>query len=292
MRHTVHTCGACQTPMTDNGYLCWDCVNEKDGLRDLLSRLTAAVIGASSRRPGESWGRGKSTVWDTPSGEAANLPRMLVEARARQVRFAVTPSVRGKGREPVALAIDLRAGDHLTGLYAVLARISSDVHAATGTVPPVTGWGAAARWVDTHLDKLRCLETAPTHLADLRRRVQSAESHVDRPNPPRFWGGCLTVGCSGELWARTGADTAACTKCGTLTPVQAARDAVRARVEDSWVTTTEASRLTALLGERVPVTTIDSWRARGRVASTGDDPVRVKFADVLARLEAKSRKTA
>lgn len=297
---SAHECGACHKPMTDAGALCWDCIDEQHGLRDLLSRLTCAAIGAerpgsgplrATVTPGES-GYQVSTAWDTPYREASNLPRMLREQKCRQTRFSASAGTRTKGGETPSVAVDYKAQDHLRRLESILARIAKDVMAATGTVPDVWTWGGIARWVDRHMDRLRMLPSAPVHLADLRRATVGAEAHVDRPPSRRYLGPCVAASCGGEYLADPDATEATCRICKATVNVAAHRSALLDQAAAMWLPAVDIERLTAELGERVPDSTVDSWRRRGQIQSTGSDPTRYLLADVLAKIEARKQRRA
>ena len=292
--------------MTDAGALCWDCVDARDGLRDLLSRLTAHVIGAEPSRsalkvvirPGHA-GHGRSTAWDTPSREAANLPRMLREGMARQTRFAAEPGTRTSGTTTPGLAVDHHAGTHLARLQTVVARLAVDTARVTTTTPRQATWGAVARWLDGEVAVIRMQEWAPTRLADLRRVMASAERHIDRPPVRLYLGPCDQPGpddghCPGEYRATDGDQDAVCTACGREVDVKARKRQLLDDAQDRWLTAVEIERLTASLGQRVADSTVDAWGVRGqcrRQRLTVDGPWHYPLADVLARVEAAEAKT-
>lgn len=300
----ANQCGGCRQPMTDVGTLCWDCIDSRDGFRDLLSRLTSHAIGAEPSRtqlrvvirPGDA-GRGKSTAWDTPHREAANLPRMLREATARQTRFAAEPGVRTSGTTTPGLPVDHMAGTHLDRLHTVIARLAVDTARVTTTRPRQATWGAIARWLDTEIPVIRMQDWAPTHLADLRRVMDSATRHVDRPPTRLYLGPCdqhTPDPCPGEYRATDGDQDAACTACGREVDVKARKRQLLDDAQDRWLTAVEIERLTASLGQRVADSTVDAWGVRGqcrRQRLTVDGPWHYPLADVLARVEAAEAKT-
>lgn len=304
-RPAENRCGACGAPLTDAGTLCWGCIDERDGLRDLLGQLTAHVIGAETPRttgrirtviPAGRAGHGRSTAWDTPAREAANLPRMLREATARQTRFAAEPGVRVASSEPVTLPVDHRAGDRLTRLERVVARIVRDTMTATGSMPPGVTWGVLARWVDGHVATVRMQDWAPGALADLRRAAADALRHVDRPAGRIYLGPCdghdpVTSGpCSGEYVAREGDTTAACTTCRRGVDVEARKRALLEEAAGMWLTAHQVEDLTVALGHaRVADSTVDTWGKRQQVQRrripAPDGPWHFLLGEVLARLE-------
>lgn len=292
--------------MTDAGTLCWDCCDSKDGLRDLLSRLTAHVIGAEpgGRRPLRvvihpgTVGRGKSTAWDTPAGEASNLPRMLREAEARQTRFAAEPGTRTSGTTTPGLPIDHHAGTHLHRLQTVVARLAVDTAKATATAPQRATWGAVARWLDTEVAVIRMQEWAPTRLADLRRVMAAAERHVDRPPTRVYLGPCDQPGpvegtCPGEYRGKDAEPSASCTVCGHEVDVAARKRQLLDSTADRWMTAVDIERLTASLGRRVADSTVDAWGKRGQCARQqfGGGPWHYLLGEVLARVEAAEART-
>lgn len=295
-----NTCGACNKPVDDNGTLCWDCIREQHGLRDLLSRLTSAVIGAETGgkkplrvviRPGEV-GRGRSTVWDTPSGEASNIPRMLREAGTRQTAFTDGAGTRTRGGDVPSVRVDYRSASRMRVLETALAGLARDMTRVTSTVPSSWTWGGIARWVDANMASARLLESAPAHLAALRAAVLAAEAHVDRPPTRRYLGPCDTGGCGGEYLAAPDAVEAVCQVCGGRVVVSARRDELLDRAREMWLTAVDIERLTAELGERVPDSTVDSWRRRGQIPFLAGDPARYLLGDVLGRLEARKRRAS
>ena len=254
-------------------------------------------------------GYGLSYPGDTPRGEAANLPRMLREATARQTRFAAEQGVRTKGGDAPTLAVDHKAGDHLVRLQRVVARMVLDTMRATDSAPQAATWGAVARWLDTQMPVVRVQVWAPTTLADLRRVVASAERYVDRPPTRLYLGPCdkLTgdetrgyTPCEGEYRGVEGESTATCTCCRSEVDVVTRRGQLRDQAQDLWLTAVECERLTAFLGMRVPDSTVSAWHKRGQItgsrkwSATPDPaagPVRYLLRDVLGIVEAREAKT-
>lgn len=276
--------------------LCWDCVNSKGGLLDLLDSLTSRVIGAetSTKKPLKGViGYGVTTRWDTPREEAANLPRMLEEAAARQTRFGAMPGVRTSGTRDPGLRHDSRAKTRLASLQGVFIDLVLDTAKATRQYPPLrASWGSWARWVQVEITTVRCMTTAPEHLAALRRASTSALEAVDCPSPPAYLGPCTTQGCTGEFWAADGDRWVACPRCTARVAVEERKAQLRDQAESMWLTAREIENLSPLLvGERIPDSTIDAWRRRGQIASTGD-PARFLLGDVLAKLQAREERRA
>jgi hypothetical protein len=328
-------CGACGAPTADGG-LCHGCVDGSDvdisrtGMRDLLDRLTAHVIGAqepgrtplrmtitkagATTRSARRAGYGRSTAWDTPRGEAANFPRMLREATARQTSFAAETGQRRPSCDAPSLRVDHRAGDHLAKLQRVVARMVIDTMRASGAPPPFADgrpptWGAVARWLDTQMPVVRVQTWAPTTLADLRRVMAAAERHVDRPPARQYLGPCT---CGGEVWARDGETVARCLgrpasggadevlSCRAEVDVATRRGQLRDQAAEMWLTAREVERLTAFLGMRVPASTVSTLHQRRKIVGSrpwspspdpAAGPVRYLLRDVLAIVEARESRT-
>jgi hypothetical protein len=311
--------------MTDQAVLCTDCT---DDAIDLLRQVTAVVI-RSDREPRTEvlqvrrldgsvtthrvivrgdYARRPSTRWDTPSGEVANLPRMLAEQTAKLAVRTTQARLRTMPVDP-PLPLNVHAAGRADDLGAV---VLGAVTQLTGRTPPqgATVLAAAADLLIEAMPRVRLLDWSPEWLHDLRRAVVRAARAVDRPPARIYLGPCdrrLTdpatgadLGpCPGEYLAHEGDACAPCSWCRVGVNVAVRKKALLDEAADRWMTAAQTEHLTAALGHRVAKTTVDSWGTRGQVRRArldGEDgPWSYPLADVLARVEAaraKERRSA
>jgi hypothetical protein len=307
MKQQAAVCDCHGAPTGDGARLCTD---GTDDLRELLGQLTAAIFradrepkrGADGLILPHQAGRLPSSRWDTPSGELANLPRMLAEAAARQV--VLGGQVRIRHTKTVApLPLDPAASDMAARLQAVVGHYGGLLMDAGAPGPARPGWAEVAEWLVDKVGLIRGQEWAGVMLADVTRVVRDAQRRVDRLPDRAYLGLCgasITVAegsaitaCDWPLYAAQGAATARC-RCGTSVDVGERRQELLDKADELRLTAVEIERLTTTLGRRIPRTSVTSWASRGQLEGDGADPPRfvLHAAQVLAERASARRRSA
>ena len=339
---TQPLCSCHDKPVADGATLCQD---GTDDLRDLLRWLTTDICRADRepdtetvlvRIPGREelvertvivrhgYGRMPSTIWDTPSGEVRNLPRILDESAAKLAVRKGTVIGRVPHAEP-PIPLDLRAVDNagrirLTiGTYA--ARLSGQ------HVPLDAYWDVptVAAWLIDSLSTIRQQEWAGDMLRDVRTAVTRATRAVDvapsraylgicgitprrdcqcpDPNPdcehptcPRADGHPLAPGgpgnpspCQGQVFALEGALRGRCGACGAWHDVAERRQQREDQLRGVRLTAAEIEKVTGELGRTIRRNTITKWHERGRLTMDGAGRYSVDAVLILAEQQSARR---
>lgn len=157
-------------------------------------------------------------------------------------------------------------------------------------VPYVNGdWYQAKRIIQSSADRLRRWPDAPQFFDELSyslARLEMLTSPVRAER--RYVGPCPE--CEQDVTVFPEATVATCPACGCRFDVDAALDALRARLADLWLPREQARRAAEIVAARpVPLGSIKTWIARGKLAprKTGAGPALYRVG-ALVSLLAKS----
>ena len=292
-------------PSADGAILCRE---GTDDLAMLLRWLTADISradrepardGAGQIVPGSA-GRMPSTIWDTPSGESRNLPRMLDESAAKLAVRTSHAKLRAVHAEP-PLPLDLRAVDDAGRIRETVGRWATVTSGRR--VPLDAAWDVptVAAWLISELPAIRLHDWAATMLAEVRRVVERAERHIDVAPVRRHLGICGVVpepvedeppapACAGQVFAVDGALRGRCNVCAAEHDVAQRQEAQAERLRDVRLTAAEIERVTASLDRPVRRNTITQWHKRGHLAVDGGG--RYLVGDVLRLAERAAARRA
>lgn len=253
-------CPRCDRPIHDQAYLCGGC-------GDRLSRDLADV----AKIAGEAW--------TTIARQAAN--------GAHHGRSA---------EKPLPFSWEAAdATDSGANTLTTWARHIAEERGTVLTVPAgqhplarVAGWLGARE----QLDWLRHRPEADEAFDELTDACQLLVRTVDRP-PVRWYAGPCD-GCTLDLYAMPGANTARCRECGTAHDAQARKAWLLDQADALLATATLVARALTALGHRVTPEAVRKWAERGRIVAHGIDhrghPT-YRVGEVRALAESADRRT-
>ena len=212
------------------------------------------------------------------------LPGLYREVEVTFSRQDVIGGDGGRKSAETALPHKPKAGDALAQISgevngwalvfaeAVGQAIVIELPAATGAVrlsyPPADPGQWLQRNVYTIVGNPRVGEA----LAALEGLERLALRVIDRPAEKLYAGACPEDGCLGILWAKPDAVSVRCTECRTSHSVEERRERIIIAASVMNVTQTVALAWVKILMDReIPYRTWQSWRARGRLHSSGEN---------------------
>jgi len=164
------------------------------------------------------------------------------------------------------------------------------IASARGVLGPVHPLRAAALWLTANLDWLAHRPEAEEAYDDIEQACRAVVDVVDRHEPGELVGLCP---CETFLYARAGAESTKCRRCGMSWDVAASREQMHRDLRDRPVTASEAARLAVYL-DVIPDTgrlrkLLWDWCDRGHIHAVAEDsrykgPPRYLLGQVLDRL--------
>ena len=243
--------------------------------------------------PGHA-GRMPSTIWDTPSGEMRNLPRMLDEQAAKLAVRVSHARLKALHAEP-PLPLDLRAVDDAGRIRETIGRWAS---ATSGrTVPLDAAWSVTtvADWLIDELPTIRQQDWAGQMLTEIRRLIERVERHIDTLPARRYLGVCGITSwrpaegtegpsgptCTGQVFAIESAPRGRCNTCKAEHDVAQRQADREEQLRGVRLTAVEIERITADFGRRIPRTSINRWAENNRITGDGAVPPRFRYDEVV-----------
>lgn len=259
------TCPRCSRPIHDTAYIDTECAKDlQRALRDVEKvagdiTLTVARLdrvqrhGGALEEPGDDgWHRGEGALFPTA---------LIINLSAARSHDAAAGELTTWARHVVEQRGERPAEGHP---LAACARFLAD----------------QAHW-------LRYQPEAAEAFAALHSACRTIVNLVDRPADLSVVGRCP---CGTYLYARQGADTVACSACGTAYDVASSREDLRRELEDRLMTAGQIATMAAHLGltdsRESTRKLINKWAQRSRIVAHGrldGDPTYL-FGEVLTRL--------
>lgn len=250
--------------------------------------------------------QGRSTLYLCPAcikwlrQQLLGLPTVvdhLQETALGQTRNnAVTDRFGAHGFESRTPTTDRRAATLLDQIYDTLdqwARAMARIHQLTISPPisyrrPIDTYTMTSRdyavFLAAHTGELAKDPDINELCQSLKRFIKRGINLINRRVPGQFCGPCPTTitdhqhctecghrhhDCGTRLMARRGAIHVNCTGCGTVHDVAKLVNHLLARADHFRCTIPEINRVLRMLGEPVPIRTLYSWAAAGRLKPSG-----------------------
>lgn len=232
-----------------------------------MTDCAATCVAEAERLCGECWDRLAVRLREVPG-----LVDELEVTITRQDKIAAA-RVGGKGTEtplpfnaPASLAkAELR---HFLGSWARDVADRSGASLPAGVDRDVLS--DAARWLLEHEGAVRHHPAADDLCEEIANAVWGAVRAIDLPEDRVFAGWCCVA-----LYARPNAATVVCRECQTEHEVDEARLAMLGRLLDHRARASDAERVLALAGVRVPASTIRWWFQEGKLPRTAAKRYRI-----------------
>lgn len=202
----------------------------------------------------------------------ADLGEDLAELHTQLARQARVGAGSGSRSAETPLAFDARASEILGEIRNMLTTWTRIACETEGDWPDDTETAMVrrlrrARWA-TH-------PAAGELLADLAEAHREVLHVIDRPQPRRYLGPCITTledgtRCDGDVYQR-GSKMPTCRDCGATHTVDQRLAWIAERAADQLVTASEAAGALSAWGEHITSDLVRKWAERGRLVARGHD---------------------